>query len=141
MDGLALFRLGRTLTKLGEQAIPPSLFHRLPASVRLVLADVMDNPDSSVSEITRRTGFPQSHVSAAVARLRDEGVLVTDHDPKDRRRTLVRPHADVPARAAQRASVPIDDTVAAALGTDDPRVLTEVLQALETLARRFPPHA
>lgn len=138
MDGLALFRLGRTLMKIGERAIPKSGFHRLPTSVRSVMIDVFEHPDSSIQEITERTGFPQSHVSASVARLRAAGVLVTTGDPRDRRRTLVRQAPDIPARAAQ-FSAPVDDAIAAALGTDDPGRIAEVVTALERLAEALEP--
>jgi predicted transcriptional regulator len=78
MNGLELFLLGRRLMKLGEDAIPPSGFQQLAVSVRSVLADALTDPGSSISDITERTGFPQSHVSVSVARLRDLGALVTD---------------------------------------------------------------
>ncbi len=71
------------------------------------------HPDSSISEITERTGFPQSLVSTAVAKLRDVGVVETEPDPTNRRRTLVRaaPTLDTwGRRASVRASV---DTILA----------------------------
>ena len=137
VQGLELFLLGRRLMKIGERAIEPSHFHRMPASVRTVMLDVFENPDSSVSEITERTGFPQSHVSASVARLRDEGVLVTATDPKDRRRTLVRQAPDVPSRAAKFLKSTVDDVLAEALGVDDPEEVRETVELLERLAARL----
>ncbi|MCP3804060.1 MarR family transcriptional regulator [Allokutzneria sp. A3M-2-11 16] len=137
MKGLELFLLGRRLMKIGERAFEPSHYHRMPASVRTVMLDVFENPDSSVSEITARTGFPQSHVSASVARLREDGVLVTTADPKDRRRTLVRQAPDVPKRAAKVANSTVDDALAAALGTDDPEEVRETVELLEKLAVRL----
>lgn len=136
MDGLELFRLGRLLMKIGESAIPKSGFHKLPTSVRAVMIDVFENPGSSIVEITQRTGFPQSHVSTSVARLRDVGVFVTDPDPHDRRRTLVRQSPDIPARA-ERFAAPIDNAVASAISTDDPTHVREVLDALQTLTRHL----
>jgi DNA-binding IclR family transcriptional regulator len=41
----------------------------------MVLIDVSEHADSSIGEIAARTGFPQSHVSASVARLRELGTL------------------------------------------------------------------
>jgi DNA-binding transcriptional ArsR family regulator len=133
VDGLGLFLLGRSLMKIGEAAIPPSGFHRMPTSVRTVMIDVFEHPDSSIQDITQRTGFPQSHVSASVARLREAGVVTTGVDPRDRRRTLVSRSPDVPRRAAA-FSAPIDDAIAAAIGTDDPTRVGEVITALEGLA-------
>ncbi|WP_210407891.1 winged helix DNA-binding protein [Allokutzneria sp. NRRL B-24872] len=133
MRGLELYLLGRRLMKIGERAIEPSHFHELPASVRTVMIDVFEHPDSSVSEITARTGFPQSHVSASVARLREAGVLLTTTDPGDRRRTLVRQAPDVPARAAKFLKSTVDDAVAESLGLDDPSEVVELLEKLAEL--------
>lgn len=134
MDGVELLRLGRALVKLAEEAIPANAsLHQLPASVRAVMIDVFEHPDTSIQEITQRTGYPQSHVSASVTKLRDGGIFVTSTDPKDRRRTLVRASPDVPARA-QRSARPVDDAVTAAVG---PENADEVLAALDTLARNL----
>jgi DNA-binding MarR family transcriptional regulator len=134
MDGVELLQLGRRLVKLAEDAIPANAtLHRLPASVRAVMVDVFENPDSSIQEITQRTGYPQSHVSASVTKLRESRIFVTATDPKDRRRTLVRASPDVPARA-QRFARPVDNAVTAVVGTEN---TAEVLAALDTLARHL----
>src|SRR5919199_6202025 len=109
MNALELFLLGRSLMKIAEQAIPTAGSPRLPTAVRSVLLDVFEHPNSSIGEIAARTGFPQSHVSAAVARLQAlGGALETTVDPQDRRRTLVRPAAEAHSQAASPASPPID---------------------------------
>lgn len=141
MDGLELFLLGRKLMKLGEEAIPPSGFHQIPTSVRSVLVDVFEHPGSSVSEITARTGFPQSHVSASVTRLRKAGALITTTDPGDRRRTLVSPNPEVGRGLGSRARVPADAVLARAIGTGDPGQVAEAVAALEALARLLIPGA
>jgi DNA-binding MarR family transcriptional regulator len=141
MNGLELFLLGRRLMKLGEDAIPPSGFHQLAASVRSVLVDGLTYPGSSISDITERTGFPQSHVSASVARLRDLGALVTGADPADRRRTLVYPAPGIISRGIQHASVPVDETIVKALGAQDQDQAAEVVAALEFLARLLTSYA
>jgi hypothetical protein len=135
VNGLELFLLGRKLTKLGEEAIPPSGFHQLPPSVRSVLMDVYEHAGSSVSEITARTGFPQSHVSASVTRLRHAGALITITDPADRRRTLVSPNPEVERGLPSLPWVPVDTVVAQAIGTGDLGQVAEALAALELLAR------
>jgi hypothetical protein len=61
-----------------------------PTIAGLVLADVFAHPGSSISEITARTGMPQSHVSETVARLREQGTVESFPDPADRRRTRQR---------------------------------------------------
>jgi DNA-binding MarR family transcriptional regulator len=133
VNGLELFLLGRKLMKLGEDAIPPSGFRTMPTSVRSVLLDIYEHPGSSVSEITARTGFPQSHVSASVARLRQAGGLITTTDPADRRRTLVAPNPDVQRHLPSMPWVPVDQALATAIG--DPEQLTAALAALDLLDR------
>jgi len=144
VDGIELFLLGRTLMKIGEEAIPTdgvgphSTSHR---SVIIVAGDIGAHPDSSVGEIAERTGFPQSKVSACIARLREAGAIDTSTDPDDRRRMLVRPAARVSERVAEIRSVPIDSALAAALGTDDPEQIAQITGALTTLARHLTPQA
>ncbi|MFI6799186.1 MarR family transcriptional regulator [Streptosporangium canum] len=144
MNGVELFLLGRTLMKIGEEALPTEGLGEYSTSNRSVLvvaSDIRENPDSSVGEIAARTGFPQSQVSACVARLREAGSIVTAADPKDRRRLLVRQAPEISDRVAMVISTPIDTALAAALGTDDPREIGEVAAALEALARRLTPEA
>lgn len=137
MNGVDLYVLARRLLKLGEAAIPGAGIHRLPASIQLVLMDVSEHPDSSISDIVERVGFPQSLVSGAVKRLESGGALVTRIDPKDRRRTLVRVAPDVRAKARKVKSRPLTDVVGEALGTDDPIEINDVLDMLTRLAERF----
>jgi len=139
MNGLELFLLGRKLMKLGEDAIPPSGFHRMPASVRSVLVDAYSHPGSSVSEITARTGFPQSHVSAAVTRLRERGGVITTTDPADRRRTLVSPNPEVERGLPSRSWGSVDPVLATAIGADDPDQAAEAVAALELLGKLLTP--
>ncbi|MBO0826701.1 MAG: MarR family transcriptional regulator [Streptosporangiales bacterium] len=124
--------------KMGERAVGDAGFSAAPTSVRLIMGDIVEHPGSAVGEITARTGFPQSHVSASVAKLREAGVVETETDPRDRRRTLVRAVSGVPERWAERmASVPIENAVAATLGTDEPVQVAEVITLLDALLDRF----
>lgn len=139
MNGLELLRLSRRLTKIAEEAIPRVGLHQLPTSVRSVLVDVFEHPGTSIGEITERTGFPQSLVSASVTTLREGGAVVTAADPDDRRRTVVRPAPAALERAASMVSAPIDGPLAAALGRNDPGEIGELAAALELLASRLTP--
>ena len=123
--------------KLGEEAMPRAGFRRLPSSVQTILLDISEHPDSSISQIVARTGFPQSLVSGAIARLRDRGALQTATDPADRRRTLVRLSGDIPARMARAPADQVEPVIAEALGIRDPAELAEVVSMLTTLADRF----
>lgn len=134
MDGFELFQLGRRLMKLGEQSIPEVGILRLSGPTRAIVFDVFENPGCSISEITARVEFPQSQVSACVARLREAGVFETISDPADRRRTLVRPTADALSRARDRPVAVIDRAIAEKIGTGDPVEIQRVKDALESLA-------
>jgi len=140
MNGVELFLLGRTLMKIGEDALPTQGIegggHR---AVMVVASDILENADSTVGEIAGRTGLPQSAVSTAVARLREAGSIVATVDPADRRRTLIRQADKISARVAEVRATTIDAALEEALGADDDDAISEVLAALETLARHLGP--
>jgi DNA-binding MarR family transcriptional regulator len=146
VNGPELFRLGRRLMKVGVQATPNAGFRDLPKGVRIVLVDVHEHPDSTIGQIVERTGFPQSHVSAAVARLRESGALLTTTDPSDRRRTLVRPVRRRPRLASDAQSAAavergVHDLLVELHGDGGTRFTGEVIAALETLSSRLCPAA
>jgi DNA-binding MarR family transcriptional regulator len=135
MNSTDLFLLGRQLIKLAEEGLPGGQGRNTNA--RFVLLDVGSHPGSSISEITTRTGFPQSHVSMLVARLRDRGMLRTEVDPRDRRRTLVNVVPEAVDEAQRRITSTVERPIARALGTTDPAQVAEVIDALQLLATRF----
>ncbi|MEU1178534.1 helix-turn-helix domain-containing protein [Streptomyces sp. NPDC005820] len=142
MNGVELFLLGRTLMKIGEEAIPTEGIGRQSTSTRsmlIALLDVYAHPDTTVGEIAARTGLPQSAVSGCVARLKEVGSVVTAPDPADRRRTLLRRSPEVSGRRAEVAATPVDSALAAALGTDDPDRIAGTITLLEQLAERLSP--
>lgn len=109
------------------------------------MVDVFENPDSTIGQIVERTGFPQSHVSASVARLRDSGMIVTTIDSEDRRRTLVGPSRAhlAKARESRDRKEPIDEVLRSVLteefGISGPDHLEELLHALDVLQRLLAP--
>src|SRR5215813_328313 len=105
----------------------------------LVLEDVVAHPDSSISEITKRTGFPQSHVSSAVARFRERGMVETRADEHDGRRTIVRAEAAYVRSARRRGTSSANRAIADALGDDGPAAARDVVDALERVAGRLLP--
>ncbi|MFE3544137.1 MarR family winged helix-turn-helix transcriptional regulator [Nocardia sp. NPDC059177] len=141
MDGVELFLLGRALMKIGEDALPTEGLGGGHRPVLVVTSDIVAHPDSTVGEIARRTGLPQSAVSTAVTRLQTAGSITTDTDPRDRRRTVIRPAATISERVARIRASTIDDALAAALPTADHAALGEVHAALEVLARHLRPRA
>ncbi|WP_257004579.1 MarR family winged helix-turn-helix transcriptional regulator [Streptomyces sp. Tue6028] len=142
MNGAELFLLGRTLMKIGEEAIPTEGVGRRSTSTRsmlIVMLDVYAHPDTTVGEVAARTGLPQSAVSACVARLREAGSVLTTTDPADRRRSLLRQNPEITGRRAEVAAAPVDEALGAALGTDDPTAVAETVALLEQLAERLSP--
>jgi DNA-binding MarR family transcriptional regulator len=133
VDALDLYLLGRRLARIGETALQAPGTDRVPPAAALVLGDVLVHPGSSITEITERTGFPQSYVSKSVGRLREAGLAEAVPDPADGRRTLVRPTPAVAARIADRAGRSIGPALADALGPADASATAEVTAALQVL--------
>ncbi|MFF3334078.1 MarR family winged helix-turn-helix transcriptional regulator [Streptomyces sp. NPDC002888] len=148
MNGVELFLLGRTLMKIGEQAMPQPQSRQRGSdrSVLVALGDIVAHPGTTVGEVAARTGLPQSQVSTAVARLEEAGSVDTAPDPADRRRRLIRPAARPSARVAEVRAATIDDALTAALTDSDgaeptPDTLREIAAALDVLARHLTPAA
>ena len=139
MNALDLIMLGRQLTKIGEEVLRGSAASAMPTGPSLVLRDVFAHPDSSITDVTARTGLPQSYVSESVARLRDQGILETSADPADGRRTLVRVSAEHPRTVAAKGSASVDAALAAAQG--DPADAGEIIGTLAVLAERLRPES
>jgi|HubBroStandDraft_1064217.scaffolds.fasta_scaffold137319_2 MarR family len=138
MEALDLIMLGRRLVKIGEEAMRGSKNPGMPTGASVVLRDVFANPDSSITDITARTGLPQSYVSECIAKLRDGGIVDTTVDPADRRRTLARVSAEHPLVVARKGAVSVDAGLAQALGKGEPAA-DEVTQWLVALAKRLAP--
>jgi DNA-binding MarR family transcriptional regulator len=115
MDGGQLHRLGRRLIELSRQATGEPGDLTLTPGEADVLEDVIMHPDSSVSDIARRTGFAQSHVSVSVARLTERVLVTTASDPADGRRTRVRVGVDALAAITRRADRSVDDVLGQAV--------------------------
>lgn len=130
MNAMKLYLLGRRLMQIAEAALPDG---KSATVARLVLIDVAYHPGSSISEITERTGYHQSQVSGAVAKLRELGVLETEPGPTDRRRTLVR---TTPAlkEIPRRNPISVSDVLAEELGPDGKERLSDAIAALDLLA-------
>lgn len=133
---MSLFLLGRKLMQIAEQGLPQG---KTGTSLRLIFVDVAYHPNSSITEITMRTGFPQSLVSTAVAKLRQLGLLESEPDPLDRRRTLVRTTPESKARQERLRSASIDDVLARELTTEGRQELTQVVAAIDLLSRFLTP--
>ncbi|HEY7596586.1 MAG TPA: MarR family transcriptional regulator [Actinophytocola sp.] len=116
MDGGELHRLGKRLIDLSRQVTGEPGDLTLTPGEAAVLEDVIKHPNGSVSEISTRTGFVQSHVSASVSRLKRRRLLATAGDPRDGRRTRVRATRDTLRAVDRRGERGIDGTVRDAVG-------------------------
>ena len=139
MNALDLIMLGRQLARIGEEVLRGTQVQAMPTGRSLVLRDVFAHPDSSITDITGRTGLPQSYVSESVARLRDQGIVQTSADPADGRRTLVRVTAQHPRTVVAKGSASVDAALAAALG--GPADAAEIIGTLTALAERLRPES
>jgi DNA-binding MarR family transcriptional regulator len=101
----------------------------------MVLQDVFGHSGSSVSDITARTGLPQGYVSESVARLRVEGLVITEVDPADRRRTLVRMSPEHLRRVALKGSASVDAALAEAFSESDPVKAQTFVTTVSEMAR------
>ncbi len=120
--------------KLAEEGLPGQGVNN---SVRFVLLDIAAYPGSSISEITARTDSPQSHVSTSVIKLRELGIVRTEIDPSDRRRTLVWVVPEAVQRAQSRIISTADAAIGQALGDVPAAEVAEVIGALEMVAERL----
>jgi DNA-binding MarR family transcriptional regulator len=146
MDALDLIILGRQLARIGERAMregdpedngPETLGAALPAGALIVMRDVLTHPGSSISDITARTGLPQSHVSESVNKLRVKGIAEINADPADRRRTLVRLAATSQDQVIRHSARNADDLLRGALGDVSDDGARQVIAMLYDLARRL----
>jgi len=133
MDGVRLHRLGKHLIDLARQVTTDAGDTALTPGEVAVIEDVFKHPGSVVTEIQARTGFAQSHVSVSVSRLREQGLIVAEPDPADRRRTRLTV-ADAARRAImRRAGRPADETIAEAVGQEKAARVLQLLAELDEL--------
>jgi DNA-binding MarR family transcriptional regulator len=146
MDALDLIILGRQLARIGERAMregdledngPGAIGAALPAGALIVMRDVLTHPGSSISDITARTGLPQSHVSESVNKLRVKGIAEINADPADRRRTLVRLTATRQDQVARHSARNADDLLRLTLGDLTDENAHQIIATLNDLARRL----
>lgn len=134
-----LYRLGRCLTGIARGASGDPSDADIPAGEEAVLADAFDHPRSSIGDITARTRLAQSYVSATVRKMREAGVLHTEADPNDRRRTLVTTPDWLAGELESRGRRKVDDTLAAVLGHPNPAATRRVVAMLDELVTLLAP--
>jgi DNA-binding MarR family transcriptional regulator len=146
MDALDLIILGRQLSRIGERAMrsgdpedgePTAPGVALPVGALIVMRDVLAHPGSSITDITARTGLPQSYVSESVNKLRVKGIAEISADTADRRRTLVRLTATRIDQVARHSARNADDLLRLALGDLPDSTARQIVAMLTDLATRL----
>jgi DNA-binding MarR family transcriptional regulator len=131
MDGGQLHRLGKRLIELSAQVTGEAGDLSLTPGQAAVLEDVIKHAASSISEIHQRTGFVQSHVSASVSRLKARGLVETETDPSDGRRTRVYVTDAAMQAIARRAARSIHQVIGRSIGgPEQAHRTTELLEEL-----------
>jgi DNA-binding MarR family transcriptional regulator len=119
MTGLTaadVYYVARRLRAWVEDAVTQDLDHGTPLYVWVVVRDVVESPGSTVHDIQRRLGMPQSMVSKAVMRAAEQGWVERNTDPEDRRRVRVYPASAVQTRLQGRLNRSWDDLLGALFG-------------------------
>jgi DNA-binding MarR family transcriptional regulator len=134
-DGVKLVEmiwLGEQIAKTGRQQLQDYV-PGIPIAELVVMADLVDHAPSTITDITQRTGYAQSRVSAAVASMVEREWVWTEADPADGRRTVVviSEQARTDAKALQKEAE--DRLMAALLDGTAPEQQTELAKALEEL--------
>jgi DNA-binding MarR family transcriptional regulator len=80
--------LGEQIAKAGRQQLQ-DYASGIPTAELIVMAHLVDHAPSTITDITQRTGYAQSRVSAAVASMAEREWVWTEADPTDGRRTVV----------------------------------------------------
>lgn len=141
IDAGELYELARWLKTAAERALgaAPGQVEGVPAAHQVVLGAVLEVSGVSIGELAERTGLAQSMVSTAVADLAAQGLLVSEPDPQDRRRRLVRPSDRLAAWAGthlRRDAGPVLEPLLAELPDEERRCVVRALALLYGAVRR-----
>jgi DNA-binding MarR family transcriptional regulator len=128
-----LYQLGRRLKDEAERAMTGGHDLGLSPAETIVIADLLEHPDSTISDIVSRTAFAQSRVSLAVADLRRRGWVETATDAADRRFTRVLLARWIGHKAAEVKGRSAEPLLAELLSGLEPERREEIVGALETL--------
>ena len=118
MRAATLNQLGRRLSGLARDLTHVHADKAATPGELAILDDLLVNGRSAVRDITDRTGFAQSHVSASLAKLTERGQVKWEKNPKDARSRWAdltqKERAQLEAAAATR----VEDALAAAPSAD-----------------------
>ena len=138
-----LIWLGQQLTEVGRAQLQASA-PGVPRHELVVMADLIENAPSTITDIAQRTGYVQSRVSAAVASLAGRGWVQTGADPADGRRTVVIVPEQILAQAREfQAGIErrLADALLDGVPSDRQPELMAALDELLAAMRERGPHA
>lgn len=133
-----LHRLARTLREIALRATENTGDDRVNAGELAVLEDIARNPQSTISQITGRTGLAQSLVSRIARGMADAGAVTIETDHADRRKVRVDLDPRVRRVILERAGNTIDEAIAIStpgLTEDERRTLERHLTEADRLLK------
>lgn len=127
MRAATLHQLGRRLSGLAADLTHANADEGATPGELAILDDLLVNGRSTVRDITGRTGFAQSHVSASLAKLADRGQVKWEKNPKDARSRWADLTQKERSQLADAAETRVEDALAAQLGRSDAEKLVKLL--------------
>ena len=127
MRAATLHHLGRRLSGLAGGMTHAQVAKGTTPGEMAILDDLLINGRSAVRDITERTGFAQSHVSASLAKLTERGQVKWEKNPKDARSRWADLAPKERARLEEAAATRVEDALAEELGVQDAEKLVKLL--------------
>lgn len=127
MRAATLHQLGRRLSGLAGDMTHAQVAKGTTPGEMAILDDLLLNGRSAVRDITERTGFAQSHVSASLAKLTERDQVRWEKNPKDARSRWADLAPKERARLEEAAATRVEDALAEKLGAQDAEKLVKLL--------------
>ncbi len=127
MRAATLHQLGRRLSGLAGDLTHAHADAATTPGEFAILDDLLLNGRSAVRDITDRTGFAQSHVSASLAKLVERGQVKWEKNPKDARSRWADLTQKERAQLEEAAATRVEDALAEQLGRSDAEKLVKLL--------------
>jgi len=134
-----LVALGRALLRIAEKMGNRVGGREFTFAEIVVLARSYHHERATITDLVRETGLAQSYVSTTVRGLAEEGVLILEVDPGDRRRTIVRIADDVRAYMTSLKTASIADELREVFAVADEEDLARIISLLEELVAHVDP--
>ncbi len=127
MRASTLHQLGRRLSGLAGDLTHANADSSATPGELAILDDLLLHGRSAVRDITDRTGFAQSHVSASLAKLVERGQVKWEKNPKDARSRWADLTTKERGTLEEAAATRVEDALAEQLGRSDAEKLVQLL--------------